>query len=78
VVFLVFQIGDPLLLPQLPGVAAGSVVSLRIVLLVGVIEEVEEVPGGGPGRGGRRWRGLGDGISLGLRWRLGRSEVGRS
>lgn len=77
VVILVFQIGDPLLLPELPGVAAGSggVMRLGIVLVVRVIEEVEEVPGGGAGRGGGRGRGLGVGGSLGLG--LGGSGEGR-
>ena len=79
VVILVFQIGDPLLLPELPGVAAGSgrVMRLGVVLVVGVVEEVEEVPGGGSGRGGRRGRGLGDGVALWWGLGLGRSEEGR-
>lgn len=59
VVILIFQIGDPLFLPDAPGVAAGGrcVVRLGIVLVI-TVEEVEKIPGGRPRRRRGRRRGL--------------------
>ena len=82
VVILVFQIGDPLLLSDLPGIAAGGgggggrVRSLGIVLVVAVIEEIEKVPRGGARRRGRRRGRLGNGKAL-LRRRRGRGYSDR-
>lgn len=59
-VILILQVGDPFLLSDLPGIAAGRVLSLRIVLII-VVEEVEEIPGGSPRRGRRRRRRFGGG-----------------